>query len=68
MKIESGSSVDEDMKAYQSDILYSLKTEKGKGYFYILIECQSSPDKLMAWRLMRYSMDGGDATSSGGGE
>ncbi|WP_290604052.1 Rpn family recombination-promoting nuclease/putative transposase [Arsenophonus sp. ENCA] len=44
------------MKNYQSDILYSVSTTKGKGYFYLLIEHQSTPDKLMAWRLMRYSM------------
>ncbi|BGI53768.1 MAG: Rpn family recombination-promoting nuclease/putative transposase [Candidatus Hamiltonella defensa (Ceratovacuna japonica)] len=56
MKVESGSFVDEDMKAYQNDILYSLKTKKGKGYLYVLIESQSTPDKLIAWRLMRYSM------------
>jgi len=56
IKIESGSFVDEEMKAYQSDILYSLQTQKGKGYLYILIEAQSTPDKLSAWRLMRYSM------------
>ncbi|HGJ5881362.1 MAG TPA: Rpn family recombination-promoting nuclease/putative transposase, partial [Arsenophonus nasoniae] len=48
--------IDSEMKNYQSDILYSVKTTKGKGYFYLLIEAQSSPDKLIAWRLMRYSM------------
>ncbi|UBX30677.1 Rpn family recombination-promoting nuclease/putative transposase [Arsenophonus apicola] len=56
LKVESGSFIDSEMKNYQSDILYSVKTEKGKGYFYLLIEQQSTPDKLMAWRLMRYSM------------
>ncbi|HGJ5885276.1 Rpn family recombination-promoting nuclease/putative transposase [Arsenophonus nasoniae] len=56
LKVESGSFIDSEMKNYQSDILYSVKTSKGKGYFYLLIEAQSSPDKLMAWRLMRYSM------------
>ncbi|HGJ5917800.1 Rpn family recombination-promoting nuclease/putative transposase [Arsenophonus nasoniae] len=56
LKVESGSFIDSEMKTYQSDILYSVKTEKGKGYFYLLIEQQSTPDKLMAWRLMRYSM------------
>lgn len=56
LKVESGSFVDSEMKNYQSDILYSVKTTKGKGYFYLLIEAQSSPDKLIAWRLMRYSM------------
>ncbi|WP_034250242.1 Rpn family recombination-promoting nuclease/putative transposase, partial [Arsenophonus nasoniae] len=44
------------MKNYQSDILYSVSTTKGSGYIYVLIEHQSTPDKLMAWRLMRYSM------------
>ncbi|WP_063657605.1 Rpn family recombination-promoting nuclease/putative transposase [Candidatus Arsenophonus triatominarum] len=56
LKVESGSFVDSEMKNYQSDILYSVKTEKGQGYLYLLIEHQSTPDKLMAWRLMRYSM------------
>ncbi|MDR5617911.1 Rpn family recombination-promoting nuclease/putative transposase [Arsenophonus sp.] len=56
LKVESGSFIDSEMKNYQSDILYSVKTTKGSGYIYVLIESQSSPDKLIAWRLMRYSM------------
>ncbi|WGM03350.1 Rpn family recombination-promoting nuclease/putative transposase [Arsenophonus nasoniae] len=48
--------VDSEMKNYQSDILYSVSTSKGSGYIYVLIEHQSTPDKLMAWRLMRYSL------------
>ncbi|WP_238334497.1 Rpn family recombination-promoting nuclease/putative transposase, partial [Arsenophonus endosymbiont of Bemisia tabaci] len=64
LKVESDSFIDSEMKNYQSDILYSVKTEKGKGYFYLLIEAQSLPDKLIAWRLnfddiiyMSYSID-----------
>ncbi len=56
LKIEAGSFVDSEMKNYQSDILYSVNTLKGSGYIYVLIEAQSTPDKLIAWRLMRYSM------------
>ncbi|MFV9989295.1 MAG: Rpn family recombination-promoting nuclease/putative transposase [Coxiella endosymbiont of Dermacentor nuttalli] len=56
LKVESGSFIDGDMKNYQSDILYSISTTKGNGYIYVLIEHQSKPDKLIAWRLMRYSM------------
>ncbi|PAV01140.1 ISNCY family transposase [Arsenophonus sp. ENCA] len=56
IKVESGSFIDSNMKNYQSDILYSVSTTKGRGYIYVLIEHQSTPDKLMAWRLMRYSM------------
>lgn len=56
LKVESGSFVDIEMKNYQSDILYSVSTTKGSGYIYVLIEAQSTPDKFIAWRLMRYSM------------
>ncbi|QBY47038.1 Rpn family recombination-promoting nuclease/putative transposase (plasmid) [Arsenophonus nasoniae] len=56
LKVESGSFVDSEMKNYQSDILYSVSTTKGSGYIYVLIEHQSTPDKLIAWRLMRYSL------------
>lgn len=56
IKLESGSFIDEDMKNYQSDVLYSVKTIKGNGYLYCLVEHQSNPDKFIAWRLMRYSM------------
>ncbi|WGM03654.1 Rpn family recombination-promoting nuclease/putative transposase [Arsenophonus nasoniae] len=56
LKVESGSFIDAGMKNYQSDILYSVNTQQGQGYVYLLIEHQSTPDKLMAWRLMRYSM------------
>ncbi|STS00389.1 putative transposase [Klebsiella pneumoniae] len=37
-------------------MLYSLKTTEGEGYIYTLIEHQSSPDRHMAFRLMRYSI------------
>ncbi|WP_334472466.1 Rpn family recombination-promoting nuclease/putative transposase [Arsenophonus sp. PmNCSU2021_1] len=56
LKVESGSFIDSEMKNYQSDILYSVSTTKGSGYIYVLIEHQSTPDKLIAWRLMRYCM------------
>ncbi|WGM03395.1 Rpn family recombination-promoting nuclease/putative transposase [Arsenophonus nasoniae] len=56
LKVESGSFIDSEMKNYQSDILYSVSTTKGSGYIYVLIEHQSTPDKLIAWRLMRYSL------------
>ncbi|WP_074168147.1 Rpn family recombination-promoting nuclease/putative transposase [Candidatus Arsenophonus triatominarum] len=53
LKVESGSFVDSEMKNYQSDILYFVKTEKEQGYIYLLIEHQSTPDKLMAWQSCR---------------
>ena len=56
LQLESGSFIEEDLRASHSDILYSLKTHGGEGYIYILIEHQSSPDRHMAFRLMRYAI------------
>ncbi len=56
LKLEPGSFIERDLRAYYSDVLYSLKTGKDDGYVYALIEHQSSPDKHMAFRLVRYAI------------
>ncbi|CAM4189627.1 Rpn family recombination-promoting nuclease/putative transposase [Serratia sp. arafor3] len=56
LKLESGSFIESDLRAYYSDVLYSLKTKQGDAYVYSLIEHQSSPDKHMAFRLLRYAI------------
>ncbi|MBX9498325.1 Rpn family recombination-promoting nuclease/putative transposase [Yersinia enterocolitica] len=56
LRLESGSFIENDLRACYSDVLYSLKTTAGDGYVYALIEHQSSPDKHMAFRLMRYAI------------
>ncbi|PHI32030.1 Rpn family recombination-promoting nuclease/putative transposase [Budvicia aquatica] len=56
LKLESSSFIEPNMRAHVSDMLYSVKTTQGAGYVYCLIEHQSTPDKLMAFRLMRYSI------------
>lgn len=56
LKLESGSFVEENLRAYYSDVLYSLKTTAGHGYIHVLIEHQSTPDRHMAFRLMRYAV------------
>ncbi|WP_036627312.1 Rpn family recombination-promoting nuclease/putative transposase [Pantoea sp. AS-PWVM4] len=57
LKLESGSFVEENLRPYFSDVLYSLKTTAGnEGYIHVLIEHQSTPDKHMAFRLLRYSV------------
>jgi predicted transposase/invertase (TIGR01784 family) len=57
LKLENGSFVEANLQQYFSDILYSLKTIDGdKGYVQILIEHQSSPDKHMAFRMIRYAV------------
>ncbi|MGP2460430.1 Rpn family recombination-promoting nuclease/putative transposase [Pantoea ananatis] len=56
LKLESGSFVEDDLRQYFSDVLYSLKTASGEGYIHVLIEHQSGPDQHMAFRLMRYAV------------
>lgn len=56
LKLESGSFVEDDLRQYFSDVLYSLKTTAGDGYIHVLIEHQSAPDKHMAFRLLRYAV------------
>ncbi|WP_304621702.1 Rpn family recombination-promoting nuclease/putative transposase [Serratia sp. ASV30] len=56
LKLESGSFIESGLRAYYSDVLYSLHTEQGDGYVYVLLEHQSSPDKHMAFRLVRYAI------------
>ena len=56
LRLESGSFVEDDLRPYFSDILYSLETTSGHGYVHVLIEHQSSPDKHMSFHLMRYAI------------
>ncbi|MFV0261075.1 MAG: Rpn family recombination-promoting nuclease/putative transposase [Kluyvera sp.] len=56
LRLESGSFVEDDLRPYYNDIIYSLQTTTGRGYIHVLIEHQSSPDKHMAFRLLRYAV------------
>ncbi|NIF22252.1 Rpn family recombination-promoting nuclease/putative transposase [Candidatus Pantoea multigeneris] len=56
LKLESGSFIEENLRACNSDVLYSLNTQYGMGYVYVLIEHQSTADPHMAFRLMRYAV------------
>jgi len=56
LKQESGSFVEDDLRQYFSDVLYSLKTTARDGYIHVLVEHQSTLDKHMAFRLIRYAV------------
>ncbi|MBU0055399.1 Rpn family recombination-promoting nuclease/putative transposase [Escherichia coli] len=56
LKLEPNSFIDEDLRQYYSDLLWSVKTQEGVGYIYVVIEHQSKPEELMAFRMMRYSI------------
>ncbi len=56
LQLQSGSFLEDELVPYYSDVLYSMKTESGVGYVYALIEHQSSPDKHMGFRMMKYAI------------
>ncbi|EBY0567846.1 Rpn family recombination-promoting nuclease/putative transposase [Escherichia coli] len=57
LKIEPCSFVDEELKKYECDALFSMKTPDGEdGYVYCLAEHQSSDNPFMAFRMLRYSV------------
>ena len=51
----NSSFIDKLLRSLLSDVLYSVQTTEGEGYIYLLVEHQSTPDKLMAWQLMHYA-------------
>ncbi|MBZ3672215.1 Rpn family recombination-promoting nuclease/putative transposase [Salmonella enterica subsp. enterica serovar Senftenberg] len=55
VKTGAGQFYRENLRAFYSDVLWSLKTCEGDGYIYVVIEHQSTPDAHMAFRLMRYA-------------
>ncbi|POP43578.1 ISNCY family transposase [Superficieibacter electus] len=56
LTLESTSFIENNLRAYYSDVLWSLKTREGDGYIYCVIEHQSRADSHMAFRLMRYAV------------
>ncbi|MGL4861472.1 MAG: Rpn family recombination-promoting nuclease/putative transposase [Enterobacteriaceae bacterium] len=56
LKLESGSFIEDNLRPYYSDVLYSLSTSEGDGYIYVTLEHQSTSKKNIAFRLMRYSI------------
>lgn len=55
LELTNSSFIDKQLRSRLSDVLYSVQTTHGQGYLYLLVEHQSTPDKLMAWRLMHYA-------------
>jgi len=54
LEIQPGSFVDEALKATQTDILYRVNFGNETGYLYLLSEQQEKPQKMMAFRMLRY--------------
>jgi predicted transposase YdaD len=55
LRRESGSAVDPELKELQSDLLFSARLSGGRPVLlYLLLEHQSSVDRWMAFRMLRY--------------
>ena len=56
LKLYPGSFVDEDLRRSQTDVLYEVeRVENGASlWLYILLEHQSTPDRWMRFRLLKY--------------
>jgi len=57
LMLKSGNFIDENLKSSMSDILYKVDTTSGTGYLYLLLEHQSRPDKMMAFRILKYIIE-----------
>jgi len=56
LKIAPGAFVEDDLRQYFSDIVYSLQIAGQLGYVYVLIEHQSDAPPLMPFRVLRYQV------------
>lgn len=46
--------IEPELKISMADLLYAVNFNNKKGFIYILTEHQSTPDKLMSFRLLKY--------------
>ena len=51
---QNTSFINDKLRLNMADLLYSVKIQNEESYFYILVEHQSRPDKLMPFRLVKY--------------
>lgn len=46
--------IDDKLRVQIADLLYAVHVNGEPGFIYLLIEHQSSPDKLLPFRLLKY--------------
>lgn len=56
LKIQPTVFVDDDLKHHVADVLYSIQIKDRPGYLYCLVEHETRPSPLTAWRMLRYSV------------
>ena len=56
LKLEKESFIEQDLVNSASDVLFSAKFNGNDGYIFLLLEHQSTPHPLMAFRLFKYML------------
>lgn len=56
IQLQSDSFIESNLKEQLTDLLYTAQLGERQGYLYALVEHQSTPDKLMPFRLLRYTI------------
>jgi predicted transposase/invertase (TIGR01784 family) len=56
LRLRKESYLDQELKESLTDILFSVNLDNKGGYLYVLVEHQSTVDKLMAFRLLKYQI------------
>ncbi len=57
LKLEPAEFIDDNLRKTASDVLFRVQTNKKKmAYIYLLLEHQRRPDKLMPYRLAKYTI------------
>lgn len=56
VQLTNKSYVDQYLKHLQADMVYSCRINGTESYIYVLIEHQSTPDPLLAFRMLQYNV------------
>jgi predicted transposase/invertase (TIGR01784 family) len=56
LQITNKSFVNEELTQFHSDIVYRCELNSKEAYIYLLLEHQSTPDKLLPFRMLTYNV------------
>ncbi|OJW50303.1 MAG: hypothetical protein BGO67_00015 [Alphaproteobacteria bacterium 41-28] len=57
LEAQKDSFIDDKLKLQVADLLYSVKFHGEPGYLYLLLEHASTPDKLLPYRMLKYTIE-----------
>ena len=57
LQLQKDSFIDEQLKGHLTDLLYSVQFDNQPGYIYLLFEHLSNPNKMIAFRLLKYMVN-----------